>query len=49
MYRFGLCHFLAKVGFGKNDEDAKMMAIQLCSATNAASQCKVRPFHSICQ
>lgn len=49
MHRVGLCHFVVKVGLGKSEEEARTMAVQLCSGASGAAQCKVPPSHSICR
>ena len=48
-HRLGICHFLAKAGFGNTEEDAKTMAVQLCGGASATGQCQVRSSHIICQ
>lgn len=48
-HRLGICHFLAKAGYGNTEEDAKTMAVQLCASASAAGQCQVRSSHIICQ
>jgi hypothetical protein len=48
-HRLGICHFLAKAGYGNTAEDAETMAVQLCGGSSAANQCQVRSSHIICQ
>jgi len=47
-HRLGVCHFVAKVGLGSSEEDAKTKAVQLCGGS-AGEGCQVQPAHWICQ
>jgi len=48
-HRLGLCHFLAKAGFGSTEEEAKKTALQSCAGANAGHGCQVRSSQWICQ
>jgi hypothetical protein len=48
-HRLGLCHFLAKAGFGSSEADAKKNAVQLCAGASPGHGCQIRPSYWICQ